>query len=400
MDCCGQKHWRAYIYDLQSGDVIRTVPFISATFGTGLNDFGRGTAVLPLAGIQPADIWPMTRGIAFARIAGLSSRRSDGYAEPDRPEVEWAGYVETFSLTWPTVSLGLKSMEAFTQRRVLRRTLSYNGTEQRTIARNLATQARVEPNGTSTQVYSLVPEAYDLSTSSITRDRTYPAWERSNIGELLQNLANVENGVEWQVRYKSYLIDTVRSYMAFGDSVGVDLTPDNGDRETVRIGGPKAAVNAWGLTVDGSEAANRVDAIGAGEEDQRLISTYDGRLASVADAYPHMDSVISHPDVTRVGTLSSHAIGEGQRQRYPTPNPSFSLRGLHRFDPERYLDGNRIYLDMNLQLFQYTGSARIIARNWTVDQNGEELAVTLMPTSYNFDTFRSREATGDQCEDC
>lgn len=285
--------YRWLAYDLRTNTAIEELPLAVRQFSGVLNAPGTFTAEMPVDDTNASRL--MTATIPERTVV---------YVERDGVLLD--GYIIWQRRRAPDQPVGLQgaSLSSYLKRNRIVANWTYTATDQFTIARGIVDhmQAQTGANiGIST----------GSGTCGVTRDRTYYAYERGNIYEMLDNLASVDNGFDWA-------IDVAWSAGAPAKSLTLSY-PRRG-----RIAGSTGVVFESGKNVlgyefleDGTRSARSVDAIGAGDGVDMLISTSTD--TSLIDAgYPLTADKVSHKDVTIQATLDAHAIA-ARKARATTP---------------------------------------------------------------------------------
>lgn len=375
MNCACGEEWRIEACDLRTGRVRSILHPLSFDFQTILNRVGQGTLNLATRGIVVRDIWPHLTSVYITRLSG-------GDATPEAPRVEFGGIIESFAAgDNGATSVGLKSIDQYLHHRQLgmARTagLSFYQTPQTEIGRALVQQSY--PNG--------IPLTAVAELSSIRRDRNYPGYERKNIGEAVEELTDVINGVDYEVTHERDG-DSWRSVITFRDFVG-------GDRNVILKSDREAA--GYGLVVDAQNHATYVDAMGAGEEEAQLVA----HARDNSGIYPRFDSSPAWMDVSIPSTLASHAQGFLNDNREPIATPSATVRGLDDPDPRSVRNGDTVRAEINYGAVTFNGRARVLSSSWSVGSDGPASRVyELVPIDRASESVLNQTPADDNCEDC
>ncbi len=293
--------WRLLYGPLDgTGTILGELPTISMSYSDPLNGAGRWSAVVPLDANPTRLVVPDPGGGASTEIdtstlelvtpENLAVARTQVWFDRD-------GVLLAAGILWTakadvgggTLELAGEGMHSYFRRRLIRSDRTYSSEDQLAIAEDLITQAQASPN---TDVGVLV----ETSGSGVMRDRTYLGRERKWVGDTLEQLAAVEGGFDW--RYSPAWIAgvptvTLRfSYPALG-------------RRTAHVFEVGTNCSLLAYDEDGTTVANLVDATGAGEGDDGLISS--AANAALQGPYPILEDVVSFSDVRDVGTLTGHA---------------------------------------------------------------------------------------------
>lgn len=317
---CGscREEWRVWLCDLVTGRIHRTIDFVTASFEPIAGKPGRGSIVFHREGVAMRDMYPHQTMIVFERLVN-TRRPIPSSVEGSVPDAvaDFVGIVETLSMGLDgLVTLGIAEIDRYFEYRLIRHNLNLSGQHQNNILANLFRYgtnysfADPDPNSINLRTFS-----YD---SAITRDRTYLASERKNLGKVISQLTNVINGPSYYVTGFRLGEIWVPSIITYDDDTSqvVDTsvaTFDLGDMSDVA------------MELDGNGQALLVDALGAERDtdDTPLIRTAFGSLLN----FPQYHAKISFPDVTIASTLDEHAAGHlntnkdlSPRLAFPVPN--------------------------------------------------------------------------------
>ena len=285
--------YRWLAHDLRTNVALAELPLAVKSFGWTLNGIGQFNASLPVS-----------RSTARVLDAATIPERTIVYVERDGVLLD--GYViwtRERSLGEPWALTGA-SILSILRRNPVRADLTYTAQDQFTIARGLINHYQGQPGGN-------IGIVTGSGTSGVTRDRTYYGYERKNLWDALAELAQVDNGFDFGVDV---------AWSAGTPVKNLTLSyPRRG-----RLAGTTGIVFESGKNLlgyrfleDGTRSARTVDALGAGDGVDMLISTSTD--TSLIDAgYPLTSEVVSHKDVTVKATLDAHAAA-ARRARAVTP---------------------------------------------------------------------------------
>lgn len=285
--------YRWLAHDLRTNAALAELPLSVKSFGGTLNGIGAFSASLPI-----------TRDTASVLASATIPERTIVYVERDGVLLE--GYIVWTRERNPGApwQLAGSSVLSILRRNPIRADLTYAAQDQFTIARGLVNHYQGQSGGN-------VGITTDVSTCGVLRDRTYYGYERKNLWDALEELAQVDNGfdfgvdVAWSagVPTKSLTLSYPRRGRIAG-STGIVF---------------EAGKNLLGYTFteDGSRSARTVDALGAGDGVDMLISSSTD--TSLIDAgFPLTAETVSHKDVKVKATLDGHAVA-ARRARAVTP---------------------------------------------------------------------------------
>lgn len=204
------------------------------------------------------------------------------------------------------LEINAASLLSYFGRRTLNATKSYTAVDQHDIARDLVTYMQAQTGGNVGIVNTTTND------SGVVRDRLPIAfgYERKNIGELLEQLAAVEQGFEYAVDV-ALVADVPQatfrcSYPKRGRTYGQT------GMLLIRSGDNSGNLLDYDLDEDAVELVTTVHAIGAGEGTDMLLSTQSD-TSLIDGGWPLLEDVISLKDVSAKATLDSHARAHVKR---------------------------------------------------------------------------------------
>lgn len=274
-------------YDLRTQALLGELPLSGVSYGKVLNGAGSLTAKLSLKHRNAAGT-----SLASTFLAATDPERTAIYVERDGVLV-WGGIIWGRNYNGEQLDIFAAEFWSYFHRRTLKETLIFGVADQLGIARYLVNWAQERPGGD-------IGVQLDGTISGVLRDRVYYHYERGNIGTLIKQLSEVENGFDFGIDV---------AYVAGVPTPTLNL----GYPRRGRIAGTTGLVFEPGRNLgnyqwneDGTRGANSVDAIGAGEGDAMLIAT-DTRTDLIDAGYPLLEEVIAHKDVRIQATLDGHA---------------------------------------------------------------------------------------------
>lgn len=194
------------------------------------------------------------------------------------------------------VPLAMATLEHYLDRRYLNTTLAYASTEQTTIASGIANRAVVLDG---------VPFTIDAKPTGVLRDRTYYDSEDKTPLSLLNDLVNIQNGIEFTVDLEwQDSSNTVLKYMLrIGSRIGKALAVPT------RFEHP-GSVQKFTIPQDYSRenGANDSMAVSSGEGDVRPMSSHYVDTASLGAGWVRYEHRFTpSTSITDVGTLNAYA---------------------------------------------------------------------------------------------
>lgn len=357
--------YRFLAYDLRTNAALQELPLVDVEFGQELNGAGDLRATLP---VDAATVAIMA--------AATIPERTVVYVERDG--VLLGGYIIWQRTRRPGESIQLsgKGIESLLRRNRLVTDLTYTATDQFTIARALVSAMQAQAGGD-------VGITVGTGTCGVTRDRTFWAYERKNIGDAIDQLAAVENGFDWAIDVswdtssppvpaKNLTLSYPRRGRVAG-STGVVF---------------EAGKNLLGYTYteDGTRSARSVDALGAGDGADMRIST--ATRTDVLDAgFPLTAETLSFKDITVQSTLDAHATA-AVAARAATPAFLELVVDPDDFDAGlgRWIVGDDALVQITDDVFPlqpdgtpgYRRYHRIVAWSASVPQAGKELVTVTL----------------------
>jgi hypothetical protein len=337
-DCICGDQWRFETTDLSTGQIKGVLHPISADWVEKNSSPGDGSLMLPTRAVSPADVWPHDTGLYISQV--IDGERVG----------RWAGIIDQYDAgSDNTTNIGMQGIDEYLFHRVIADnesgiTKTWTNVKQTQIAKELVDLA------VTTEGIPLVPIAGD---STVFRDRTYNSWELKNIGEAIEELTQVINGVQYRLEHV-YNKDQGKwsTRIIFVDVIGNDQGVElRGDIEG----------SSYKVQVDAKDHATYVYATGEGAEEAQLrASAYDE-----AGLYPRFHATPSWASVSVQETLNQHAAGHVVDYRDPIATPSMTIPGLHP-TPEELQLGDRVLIQFSYGLAQYDGYGYILSIGWSL----------------------------------
>lgn len=237
--------------------------------------------------------------------------------------IVWTGIVWT---TTPTAdergnyscTLQAATLESYYRLHVqLRTDLTYAATDQLAIARGLIGYAATRPGGD-------LGIELDSSLSGVLRDRTYSRYDQPYVGQLLDQLAAVDGGFEWQIH--TYVDSTGTRHRAL--QLGYPRLPSGSADIPLSLPGP---VRAHALPRDATQQANCWQSRGASTNSNQaansvpLLSDLLTTSADIAAGWPLLDGSSDYNTVSDLTTLNAHATADLARYARPVSIPTVSI---------------------------------------------------------------------------
>jgi len=169
-----------------------------------------------------------------------------------------------------------------------------------------------------------LPFDYDISASAITRDRTYLDLNDKSVFSAISELAGVENGPEWMVRWETCNVGDLRAYcpvLVVADRLGTAPNAGLDPAVTWEFPGPVVDFTLVEDYGDGS-GANDVLAVSTAQNDTRPESAH--ALVTDDDRPKFELRFTPSTSITETATLDGHAerklalVGHGSRSFAPS----------------------------------------------------------------------------------
>lgn len=320
------EEWRVWLCRLTDGRILRTIPFVRASFEPAVDGPGRGSIVFHREGIAMRDMFPRQTMIVFERI--VNPRRSipsqiDGRV-PDAV-ADFVGIVETLSMGLDgLVTLGFNEIDQYFYYRLIRHSIQFDDYDQNTLLAGLFWYAAND------SLHDPTPGSINFRTfvyaSTIIRDRTYWAIERKNVGEAIEQLTKVNNGPSYYItgfRLGNTWLPAAITYDESSPPVVNGVTSfDLGQMSDVT------------LELDGNEQAILVDAIGSNSAGgDPIIRTASGFYGG----FPRYHAKISFPDVSNTSTLDEHASWYQDTHKDLSPRLAFTIPDFLNHEASRMI---------------------------------------------------------------
>lgn len=360
--------WRVLHAELVGGAILGELPVTAAQFGVALNAAGRFQATLPLEA-DPARLrLPVYAGgstdidadVNLVTMANLTPGTTAVWFERDgvllHGGIVWAVSAD---VDGNTLTVAGEGPHSYLRRRAIRSTLTYTGVDQLDIVRGLIDHAQSVTNGT-------IGITYDTTDSGVTRDRTYQAWERKNVGEAIEQLAAVDGGFDW--RYDHNWVGGVPTW-----SAGFTYPATGRTTEHVFEVGTNCTITNY--EEDGSAIANLVDVFGAGTAAETLTATVQN--TALQGPYPILEATETHSDVLVLATLELH--GRRRLSRGAGPTRRVQLNTFADTDPVlgSYICGDRVRVRADHGWLQLDETMRITEIGVTVTGGAETVSLAL-----------------------
>jgi hypothetical protein len=360
--------WRFLAYDMVSSAFIGEISPSQWQHTDALNDAGSWSAQIEAT----AQTWPLVRDYT-GRMIVVAERGGI----PQFAGVLWKARANVASRTIDLAGAGLFS---FYDHFAIISTLGpYTGVDQFSIFRNLHSGLIAQSTNSSIGIN------LEATTSGVLRDRTYEAYSGKTFGQLMRELAAVDNGFDFAVGVE-YVGGVAQRWLRTWYPRRGKTVEASGIRFT---DGGNASVGT--IDLDATDMATTVVASGASVTTtfgnivwSNTLRTTASRTDLVAAGFPGYLLTKSWDDITVLGTLDQSAIAEVTRlSNTERENYTIQVDPDSNGHPYGSWDlGDDCLLILNDPVFgTIQAQRRVIAHNWQVSQSGELLSVTVQPKS-------------------
>lgn len=293
--------YRYLFADLLSNDIIGELPLTGVTFTQQLNQAGTLNAHLLLSGVATPQ---------FNVNASTTPGRSAIYVDRDG-DLIWGGVIwnrEYLSST-QTLSITAREFESYFERRRINTTTAFTNTDQLVIARTLITNAQAVTGGD-------IGVIVGTETSGILVDRVYYDYELKQVYGAVQDLSRQEDGFDFniEVAYDPLTNEPTKTLVLGYPRSGTVYSVS--DPNAIVFQFPAGNIVEYQYPEDGSIAANKIYALGAGSNDGKLISIYTDTTKLTA-GWPLLEDQANYSDITDQTVLDQ--LAEGQTRAVAEP---------------------------------------------------------------------------------
>ncbi|WIC89737.1 minor tail protein [Streptomyces phage SoJo] len=306
-----QTPYRFLFTDLRSDQVVDALHVQGVALDDYIGKTGRLTGNIPIP----------NREIAERARRALLPGRTGVWVERGR-EIWWGGILWTLSLSsssrgFLTAGIQCGGWESYLYRRLLLDTQVAQQVDQFDIVRGLLDYVQSTPGGD-------IGITYDGEPSGVTRDREFSRFDLPWVGDLVDQLAAVEDGFEWRIasyrdgdgrRVKRLILGhpVIRTGVAeiVLDHPGPILTytwPHDAS----------GLANGWqsrGATINTNQAAESYPLMS-----ERLVADDD-----LAAGWPRLDGSSDYTTVEQQPTLDAHARADWNAARRPVQIPEVEV---------------------------------------------------------------------------
>lgn len=303
--------YRVILCDLRSDQLLDVLPARGVSFDDAIGRTGSCSGSIDVT----------DSGVAKRIRANLIPARTAVYVVRGR-EVWWGGVLWTITPKmddrgFAVVDFQAATFDSYFNHRIVFDTQTFTGEDQLAIVRGLLDYCQNMPDGD-------IGVVYDSQLSGVSRDRTYLKYDHHRVSDLIDELAEVDNGFEWRMR-------------AFSDSDGRRV-------RHLQLGYPKITAGSqdlmlsspgqilgYSLPEDGTQMSNVLQSRGATANDDLAVDSYPllsqvWRWQSDLDnGWARLDGSTDYSTVTDFETLNAHAVADIYRYRFPIVIPQVKV---------------------------------------------------------------------------
>ncbi|MET8098834.1 hypothetical protein ABZV29_20460 [Streptomyces sp. NPDC005236] len=303
--------YRLLFCDLRSDQLLDALPVQGVALDDYIGKTGRLTGTVPIP----------NRAIAERARRAIVPGRTAVWVERGR-DLWWGGILWTLALASDSrgflgAQIQAGGWESYLYRRLLYDTQVAEQVDQLDIARGLVDYVQNTPGGN-------VGITYDTAVSGIPRDRTYLRYDLPTIGDLLDDLAAVEDGFEWRIA-------------SFRDADGRRVKQLRLGHPVIRAGASEIVLDhpgpvlSYTWPVDATVKANAWQSRGASVNTNQAADSYPLTSpvlvddADIAAGWPRLDGSSDYTTVEQQATLDAHARADQAAARNPVQIPEVEV---------------------------------------------------------------------------
>ena len=303
--------YRLLFCDLRSDQLLDALPVQGVALDDYIGKTGRLTGTVPIP----------NRAIAERARRAIVPGRTAVWVERGR-DIWWGGILWTLALASDArgflgAQIQAGGWESYLYRRLLFDTQVAEQVDQLDIARGLVDYVQNTPGGN-------IGLTYGTTVSSVLRDRTYLRYDLPTVGDLLDDLAAVEDGFEWRIA-------------SFRDVDGRRVKQLQLGHPIIRAGATEIVLDhpgpvlSYTWPVDATAKANAWQSRGASVNNNQAQDSYPLTSpvlvddADIAAGWPRLDGSSDYTTVEVQTTLDAHARADQAAARNPVQIPEVEV---------------------------------------------------------------------------
>ena len=303
--------YRLLFCDLRSDQLLDALPVQGVALDDYIGKTGRLTGTVPIP----------NRAIAERARRAIVPGRTAVWVERGR-DIWWGGILWTLALASDArgflgAQIQAGGWESYLYRRLLFDTQVAEQVDQLEIARGLVDYVQNTPGGN-------IGVTYGTAMSGVLRDRTYLRYDLPTVGDLLDDLAAVEDGFEWRIA-------------SFRDADGRRVKQLQLGHPIIRAGATEIVLDhpgpvlSYTWPVDATAKANAWQSRGASVNNNQAQDSYPLTSpmlvddADIAAGWPRLDGSSDYTTVEEQTTLDGHARADWSAARNPVQIPEVEV---------------------------------------------------------------------------
>jgi hypothetical protein len=363
------------LVDLVSSKILAEVPMSGVRFSKVLNDSGTFEGTLSLdkvllrKGINGYDMTTPCRTCVYVLRDGVPL---------------WGGIIWTraYDSTSKKISIGAADFWSYYDHRKVIPVITWGVVNQFYLA-NQVSQAIQQDQNVIARAHIQLADLHvggaigitlDTSLSGILRDRVYPGFDLTDVGDALRKLANVLDGPDIMFDVSGDNAGNVIRQLRIG-------TPKLGQQGSTHIWEYGGNIQSYRWPSDGTKMATRIFAVGDGIERGMPIAVSEDESRYFL-GWPMLEEEHGYSTVSAGNDLQAHADADQIAQRAPVVLPELVVRGdippvLGTYGPG---DDARIIIQDEFHVDTLDVGMRIVRMEVSPSEaQGEKVVVTMAP---------------------
>lgn len=359
-------NYRFLLADLLTDEIEGELPVEAASFIHILNNPGSLTATIRIGTDAPREAPTDTEGVTESFtppppnvLAGAQAI----YVERDGVIV-WGGVIWTYvaDVVSNTGTIGAEGFFSLLRGRVLEGDYTATTTDQGAIVKALVDAVQGYTEGDH-----LIDTTTINTSTGITRTVGWEAWERKNIGEAIEELANTRDGFDFRIRCRWGATSPVREFVIDYPATG---------RATAHVLELGRNLELLRHTDDATTLASKVFVRGSGSGSSVNTST----VHNTGSGYVRRDAVASADDTDDTDVLDDIALRIADRGAAPTRIPYVAIYPDQQPKIGSFTVGDIVELRGTFGAIDFGGDYRITGWSVAIDISGQErIELTLAP---------------------
>ena len=290
--------YRYLFANLLTNEILGELPLTGVTFTQQLNQAGTFQGHLLLTGVSAEFNVDASTTPGFCCV----------YVDRDGVLV-WGGVIwgREYNSDNQTLTLSAREFESYFERRRISSTVAFTNTDQLVVAQTLFNNAQATAFGN-------IGVVVGTETSGVLVDRVYYDYELKTVYSAVQDLSRQEDGFDFVIDV-SYVGGVPTKTLQFGyPRIGVVYSDTSASVPVFEF--PAGNIVAYSYPEDGSIAANKIYALGAGSNEGKLISIQTDATKYVS-GWALLEDQANYSDITDQTVLDELATGQVLAVSYP-----------------------------------------------------------------------------------